>query len=173
MDDNNNPFESIEGYNIPNIDNNLDDLNTLLYLKLSESLGYALTNHIVKILSLNGLELKSVEDNPRALLDIFYNIFGKQAEVLEKELVKILYSINGIRNYDYDDLEIASLRIRLHKKPYAMLYERYIYDEIDCRSKNCKMCNSYANSIYSLASLCKNCFKSQEGLVEDMLYNRC
>jgi hypothetical protein len=49
------------------------------------------------------------------------------------------------------------------------MYKEYLYEELVNRSKYCKICNKDIYGKPSLASLCAECYKLQEELVDNML----
>ncbi|GIU71346.1 MAG: hypothetical protein KatS3mg003_0825 [Candidatus Nitrosocaldaceae archaeon] len=159
------PFDVDKHSLIPHKD--ISYLTSQIFDRLTNTFGYTITNHIKRYMDLYNIDISIIEKDPKTLKEMLSNIFGEYALILEREIVRVIFDSKGLELDQLDDIELAIIKLKIDKK--SDIYKEYLYGELSNRSKYCKICNKDVYGKPSLASLCAECYKLQEELVDSML----
>jgi hypothetical protein len=159
------PFDADKYSLIPSSD--ISSLTSQIFEHLTNTFGSTITNHIKRYMDLYNIDISIIEKDPKILKDMLSDLFGEYAIILEREIIKVIFDTKGLELDKLDDLELAIIKLKINKK--ASMYKEYLYEELLNRSKCCKICNKDIYGRPSLASLCAECYKLQEELVDNML----
>ncbi len=144
----------------------INNLNHLILFHIGNTFGNTIAEHLQRYMKKHDIDFTSIYNNPKIMKEIIYDLFGEYGFMVEKEIARMIFAINGLELDPSDDLELACIKLKIEKR-YE--HKEYIYEELRDRDRHCKVCNKSAYGISSLASLCNECYRSQEELVANIL----